>query len=327
MPWRNSSDLRRSSTVDTLLVYTSERWSSRAGVVVHSSVGLIAEGLGRPPFLAAEWAGSMRGAVRQDAYRVAAISERFSASPGRTTTMAIVPDHACITAIGVWFVKGFGVLTFLPPMICPLALLAESWSAVEDQRLTTMFARGCRAVSRRLCVPGLCSAEKLFPARRRDNFLAVTGINFLKLADQPFKSFPDSRKFIEARYQSGRLNTSDLLKDCRHVRRPYGSQKPSQVDAGVPNGSPLLFVAIRHGDSSPRQAFYSARVHSKSLFRILEHPPAARCNGRAGRLGRSNAEPSHGLFPLPERQVVIAGIYTVRRKASLAKKNGPWDCT
>jgi hypothetical protein len=32
-------------------------------------------------------------------------------------------------------------------------------------------------------VPGLCSAEKLFPARMRDNFLAVTGINFLKLAD------------------------------------------------------------------------------------------------------------------------------------------------
>ena len=29
MPWRNSKDLRRSPTVDTLLVYTAERGSSR----------------------------------------------------------------------------------------------------------------------------------------------------------------------------------------------------------------------------------------------------------------------------------------------------------
>lgn len=34
-----------------------------------------------------------------------------------------------------------------------------------------------------LCMPGLCSAEKLFPPRMGDNFLAVTAINFLKLAD------------------------------------------------------------------------------------------------------------------------------------------------
>lgn len=67
--------------------------------------GLIAKELRRAPFLAA--ARSMLSAVRQDAYRVAAISERFSASPARTTTMAIVPDQASITALGVWFVKGF----------------------------------------------------------------------------------------------------------------------------------------------------------------------------------------------------------------------------
>lgn len=41
--------------------------------------------------------------------------------------MAIVPDQASITAIGVWLSKGFGVLTFLPSVICPLALLAESY--------------------------------------------------------------------------------------------------------------------------------------------------------------------------------------------------------
>ena len=41
-----------------------------------------------------------------------------------------------------------------------------------------------RAVSRLLFVcRALGSAEKLLPARRRDNFLAVTGINVLKLAD------------------------------------------------------------------------------------------------------------------------------------------------
>ena len=98
---------------------------------------------------------------------------------------------------------------------------------------------------------GLCSAKKLFPARMRDNFVSVTGIHFLKLADQPIKSLSDSRKFIEACRQSGRLNTSDLLKDCRHFRRPYGSQKPSQVDAGVANDSPLLFAGIRQGESAP----------------------------------------------------------------------------
>ena len=79
----------------------------KAELVVDSSVGLIAEELGRPPFLAAEWARSVLGAVRQDAYRVAAISERCGASPACTTTMAIVPDQASITAIGVWFVKRF----------------------------------------------------------------------------------------------------------------------------------------------------------------------------------------------------------------------------
>lgn len=38
----------------------------------------------------------------------------------------MVPDQASITAIGAWFVKGFGVLTFLPPVTGSLALRAES---------------------------------------------------------------------------------------------------------------------------------------------------------------------------------------------------------
>lgn len=44
--------------------------------------------------------------------------------------------------------------------------------------------KGSRTVTPAVFVcRGLCSAEKLFPARMRDNFLAVTGINLLKLAD------------------------------------------------------------------------------------------------------------------------------------------------
>lgn len=88
----------------------------KAGLVVDSSVGLIAEELGRPPFLPEEWARSMPGAVRQDAYRVAAISRCFSAPPACTTTMAIVPDQASI----IWFVKRYRGAD-------PSALLAESY--------------------------------------------------------------------------------------------------------------------------------------------------------------------------------------------------------
>lgn len=69
--------------------------------------GLIAEELGRAPFLAPEWARSMLGAVRQDAYRVAAISERFGASRPGPQQWPSCRTRASITAIRVWFVKGF----------------------------------------------------------------------------------------------------------------------------------------------------------------------------------------------------------------------------
>lgn len=89
--------------------------------------GLIAEELGRAPFLAAEWARSMLGAVRQDAYRVAAVSERFGASrPGPQqwpSCRTRRPSPPLVFGLS----KGFGVLTFLPSVICPLALLAESY--------------------------------------------------------------------------------------------------------------------------------------------------------------------------------------------------------
>ena len=88
---------------------------------------LIAEELGRAPFLAVEWARSMLGAVRQDAYRVAAISERFGASrPGPQqwpSCRTRRPSPPLVFGLS----KGFGVLAFLPSVICPLALLAESY--------------------------------------------------------------------------------------------------------------------------------------------------------------------------------------------------------